>query len=337
MISTKKIILAENFSLESGGELAKLEVHYNCYGKLNQNKNNVIWVCHALTANAQVDSWWPGLFGAGRLLDPEKFFIVCANNLGSPYGTTSAKDINPATGERYGINYPDITIRDTARTHILLAEKLGIESIFLLIGGSCGGNIALEMAYSLEDRLHHLVILCCAAQESPWNIGIHEAQRLALLADTSFTENNDEAGKAGLKAARGMALTYYRTFDSIGKSQAEDDASKLSDYKASSYIRYQGEKLKNRFDPHAYYHLLNALDTHHIGRGRYSKVEALSKILSKTLCIGISSDLLIPPSEQKYIADHMPHASLKIIDSFHGHDGFLLEFEKITKHISEWL
>jgi homoserine O-acetyltransferase len=336
-MNLEKKILEEKFPLESGGTLSRLELLYKTYGQLNEQKNNVIWVVHALTANAEVDQWWPGLFGAGKILDPEKYLIICSNNLGSPYGSSCAKNIDPKTNQRYGLNFPAISLRDTANAHLLLAKKLGIESIHLLIGGSCGGNIALEMAYTLEHKLRNLVLLCSAAKESPWNIAIHEAQRLALIADTSFGNNDDYAGKAGLKAARGMALTYYRTFDSMVKSQQEEDSNKLSDYKAASYIRYQGEKLKNRFDAHSYYHLLNVLDTHHIGRLRKSTENALSQIKAKTLCIGISSDLLIPPSEQEFLAKHIPEAKLEIIDSYYGHDGFLLEYEKITSSILEWI
>ncbi len=326
---TQKLILDTPFSLELGGELSNLEIAYCTFGKLNEQQDNVIWVCHALTANADVTDWWHGLFGKGKIFDPEKYFIICANNLGSPYGTTSPDFINPITEKRYGLDFPKFTIRDTAILHTKLFEALGLKQIKVLIGGSCGGNIALEMAYLLHEKVENLVLLCSSAKETPWGIGIHEAQRLALEADQTFQVNASGVGQKGLRAARGMALLGYRTYTSIVQKQSEANDEVMADFRAANYIRYQGEKLVKRFDAHCYYCLLQALDTHNIGRGRAGVEKALSKIKTKTLCIGIDSDLLIPPVEQKYIAKHMPNATFVEIESYYGHDGFLLEFEQI--------
>ncbi len=326
---THKLKLETPFSLELGGELPNLEIAYCTFGKLNEQQNNVIWVCHALTANADVTDWWHGLFGESKTFDPKKYFIVCANNLGSSYGTTSPDFINPKTQERYGLNFPKFTIRDTAVAHSKLIEKLGLNQIQLLIGGSCGGNIALEMAYLLGDKVANLALLCSSAKETAWGIGIHEAQRLALEADQSFYTNASEVGQKGLKAARGMALLAYRTYTSIVQKQSELNDEVTENFRSASYISYQGEKLVKRFDAHCYYCLLQALDTHNIGRGRGGVEKALSEIKTKTLCIGIDSDLLIPPVEQKYMADHLANATYVEIESYYGHDGFLLEFEQI--------
>ena len=149
MSKTEYYDLSAPFILESGKYLDKVRVAYNTYGSLNSRRDNVIVVCHALSANSQVDDWWHGLYGEGRLFDPSKYFIICANNLGSPYGTTSPKSINPGTGERYGINFPFFTLRDTADLYKALLEFLEIEDIQLVVGGSCGGNIAMESKYSI--------------------------------------------------------------------------------------------------------------------------------------------------------------------------------------------
>ncbi len=325
------------FALELGDEIQNLQIEYSAYGKLNSDKSNVIWVCHALTANSDVSNWWSGLFGEGSVFDPSKFFIICANNLGSPYGSSSPLSDNSSTSKKYNLDFPELTLRDCAKANLLLAKHLGLKDIHLLIGGSCGGNIALEMAYLLNLRVEHLVLLCSAALESPFNIAVHEGQRMALEADCSFGTQKEAAGSKGLMAARGMALNFYRTFDSISESQREESAEVTNNFKASSYIRYQGKKLVDRFDPLCYYKLLNTLDTHNIGRGRKSIKHALSKIMCKTLCIGIDSDILIPAQEQKFLADFIPKGKYVEIKSNYGHDGFLLEFDQIKQELIKFL
>jgi len=228
-------------------------------------------------------------------------------------------------------------LRDSAKANILLAEELGLREIYLLMGGSCGGNIALEMAYQLELEVEHLVLICSSAQESPFNIGVHEGQRLAIEADASFAKETAGAGQRGLMAARGVALNFYRTYESIGAAQKEEDLLVVDDFKASSYIRYQGKKLVERFDPISYYKLLKTLDTHNIGRKRGSVKKALSKIMSDTLCIGIDSDILIPVQEQKFLADYIPKGAFVEINSAYGHDGFLLEAEQIKTEVLRFL
>lgn len=295
----------------------------------------MIVVCHALTANSEVSDWWNGLYGQDNLFDPSKYFIICANNLGSPYGTSSAKQRDPATGQRYGMDFPFFSIRDTARLHLLLLQHLNIKNIKLLIGGSCGGNICQEMAYKWGDRVENMVLLCCSPMETSWTIAIHESQRIVLKADPSLSEKNDTAGQSGLKACRAVALPFYRTQLSFKIRQKEADNSKMRDFKAASYINYQGKKFVDRFDAHCYYSLLNALDTHNMGRGRKSIEQALAEIKANTLVIGFDSDILIPPHEQRFLAEHIPNAAYKEIKTLFGHDAFLIENDKIRNGIKQ--
>ena len=325
----------EAFALELGGSLPELTIGYHTFGTLNAQGSNVIWVCHALTANSDVADWWAGLFGAGNVLDPEKHFIVCANILGSCYGSTCARSISPLTGEAYGIDFPAFTLRDIVRAHDLLRRHLGITSVALCIGGSCGGHQVLEYAYLQKKLIKKIVLLVCGARESAWVIGTHEAQRMAIEADPTWQDNEDKAGKNGLRAARGAALLTYRTFQSYLDRQTDSD-DKTDNLRAASYIRYQGEKLERRFYAQPYYSLTKALDTHHIGRGRGGIQSALQQLKMPALIISVASDLLIPPSQQQVLAEHLPQAELKIIDSAYGHDGFLLEFEKIREKIFAW-
>ena len=333
----KDFHLPHSFQLESGGQLPELNVRYHTYGKLNEQRDNVIWICHALTANSVVDDWWSGLFGPGNIFDPEKYFIVCSNNLGSPYGTSSPKHINPQTNERYGMAFPEFTLKDTANIIMLLMDHLELREIYLLIGGSCGGNIALEIAVALDQRIKNLALLCCSARETPWTIAIHHAQRIALEADPDFYNNKPNAGINGLKAARAFAIPFYRNSISMNFRQKEEDDHKISEFKSSSYVSYQGEKFTRRFDAHCYYKLLNALDTHNLGRGKSGIKTALQQIKCNTLVLGIDSDLFIPKEEQLFLVEHMPNAQYKEIKSIYGHDAFLIETEQIkallVKHL----
>lgn len=316
--------------LECGYVLNEITIAYHTYGRLSPNKDNVIWVCHALTANSHAANWWSGLFGENKKLDPSKYFIVCANVLGSCYGTTGPRSVNPATQSPYGMQWPLVTVRDWVAAHDRLRQHLGIDQIQLCIGGSCGGHQVLEFATIIPDRIKHLGLLVTSARETAWAIAGHEAQRLAMEADVTLNENEHHAGSAGMKAARGIALLGYRTFEAYVQSQTDTD-DRLSDHRATTYVRHQGDKLVQRFYPHCYYHLTKTLDTHHLGRGRGSIENVLQQLKMPATIIAIDSDRLIPVSEQQFLAQHMPNASLHIISSAYGHDGFLIETDQINR------
>lgn len=305
------------FELENGEKLDSLEIAYHCYGKFSK-ETPVIWVCHALTANSDVSDWWAGLFGKDKTLDPEKYFIVCPNNLGSCYGT-SFENRNP--------KLTLISTRDISRSHLLLMQHLGINSLFMLIGGSQGGQIALEIVYSQKERIKNLVLLATNARHSSWGIAFNEAQRMCI-------ESNSEEG---LKAARAVAMLSYRNYEMYSKTEKVEDYDKISDYGAAAYQRYQAEKLKKRFDSRSYLILSRAMDSHNLGRGRGELGQVLNRIGTKTLIIGISSDILFPISELEFLAKHLPNSLFSIIDSAYGHDGFLTESIKINKIIRAFL
>lgn len=336
-MNIKKYSYNKTFKLENGSGLQELEIAYQTYGKLNDKRDNVVWVCHALTANSDVFDWWKGLFGANNLFNPEEHFIVCANILGSHYGTTNPLSVNPETGRPYYLSFPQFTVRDMAGVQKLLADHLGIEHISVLIGGSLGGQQAMEWAIAEPYRIGRLILIATNAFHSPWGIAFNESQRLAISADPTFHAEQADGGKKGLKAARSMALLSYRNYHTYGISQQEVTAEKTDDFKASSYQNYQGEKLIKRFNAYSYWYLSKAMDSHHVGRGRGQAAEVLKKIKAKTLVIGITSDLLFPPSEQRYLAEHIEGAAYTEIDSFYGHDGFLIETEILTSTIGDFL
>jgi len=323
--------LPDHFPLESGEVLTGARVAYRTWGQPNATRDNVVWVCHALTANADVLDWWPGLFGAGCFFDPADWFIVCANVLGSCYGSTSPLDVDPATGRGRFKDFPLLTIRDLVAAHEALRHELGLAHIHTLIGGSLGGQQALEWAASQPEVASHLVVIATSARHAAWGIAFNEAQRMAIEADATYHENRPGGGDAGLAAARAVALLSYRGYDAYANTQTEPADSRLRDFRASSYQRYQGHKLVARFNAYSYVVLSRAMDSHNLGRNRGGVAAALASIRARTLVLGITSDVLFPLSEQREIAQGIPGAVYGELDSSFGHDGFLLETAKITQ------
>lgn len=325
------------FKLESGKKVRQLEITYHTYGTLNAKKDNVIWACHALTANSDVLDWWNGLFGNKSLFNPEEHFIICANILGSNYGTTNPLSKNPVTGQPYYLAFPEFTIRDFASAHHLLAQHLGIQQIKVLIGGSLGGQQALEWSLAGTETIDNLILVATNAVHSPWGIAFNESQRLAIAADRTFYANQPDGGLKGLKVARSIALLSYRTYQAYNDTQLESVNDKTTGYRASSYQNYQGEKLCKRFNAYSYWYLTKAMDSHNVGRGRTSITSALKQVKANTLVIGIENDILFPITEQQFLATNIPGAQFKSINCAYGHDGFLIETDKLTHIIGNFL
>ena len=326
------------FQLENGAVLPGITVAYDTYGTLNADKSNVVWICHALTANSAAAEWWPGVVGEGAVINPREHFIVCANILGSCYGSTGPLSIDPGTGKPWGGNFPVITIRDMVKAHILLRKHLELPRISLLMGGSMGGYQALEWCVLESGVIDRVVLLATSATESAWGIATHTAQRLSIEADPTWQDGLPGSGSSGLKAARAIGMLTYRNYQIMVQQQSDHDAEKTDDYKASSYIRYQGDKLANRFNALSYWLLTKSMDSHHLGRGRGGNAAAVLRgIRQPTLLFGISSDILCPLVEQEFLALHLPDAQLVVIDSDYGHDGFMVESKAISGHLRHWL
>lgn len=326
------------FTLENGETLPDLTIAYHTYGTLSPEKDNVIWVCHALTANSDVADWWPHTVESGKFLDPERYFIICANILGSHYGTTGPLTVNPRTGHPWYGTFPEITVRDMVACHHLLAEHLGIQRVKMLIGSSIGGFQCLEWSVMYPGFAENLILIATAARSKAWAIAFNESQRMALENDPTFGEANENAGEAGLATARSIALLSYRGQTAYDQTQDDPEAgTKTAGYRASSYQRYQGEKLRKRFNAYSYYRFTQAIDSHNVGRGRESVEKALAGIRSRCCVVAISSDILFPPSEHNILRENIPGAEYHLIDSDFGHDGFLIEHEKLNRIILNFL
>jgi homoserine O-acetyltransferase len=326
------------FTLENGTTLPSIHIAYDTYGKLNEAKDNVVWVCHALTASSNAADWWKGLVGENSLINPEKYFIVCANILGSCYGSTGPASANPATGKPYYSDFPNVTIRDIVQANILLRKYLGIDHIYLLMGGSMGGYQVLEWAVMEKELIGKLFLIATSPSESAWGVAVHTAQRLAIEADHTWKDHSGDAGAKGLKAARAIGMLTYRNYGTFQEKQTDPDPEKIDDFKASSYLNYQGDKLVKRFNAYSYWLLTKSMDSHHLGRGRGGDlIKVLQSIRQPTLIIGIRSDILCPLDEQRFMADHIPDTRFIEIDSAYGHDGFIIETAQISRFLGEWL
>ena len=328
----------EPFELECGYVLPELTIAYDTFGQMNAERSNVIWVCHALTANSDVADWWPHTVEKGCFLDPAKYFTVCANFLGSHYGTTGPLSINPAAGEPYYDDFPLVTVRDMVRCHQLLARHLGIEQVELLIGSSIGGFQCLEWSVMQPDFARKAAYIATTPRTKPWASAFNESQRMAIESDSTYGERNPEAGLDGMAIARSIALLSYRGGMAYDKTQEDENPNEASfKRRVLSYQRYQGEKLRRRFNAYSYYRLSQAVDSHNLGRERGRVEDVLKQIRAKSLVVAITSDILFPPSDHDILVENIPDVRYHLIDSDFGHDGFLVEHRQLNDIILNFL
>lgn len=324
--------LTARLELEAGGILPAARIVYHTSSEGWDGKP-VVWICHALTANSDPEDWWPEMVGPGKGIDTDRFFVVCVNMLGSPYGSEGPARINPETGNPWLLDFPRVTVRDMIKATIEVRKSLGINRIFLLIGSSIGGFQALEWAITEPSIFEHCVFIATAPRISPYFTAMNEAQRMAIEADQSFRAAKDlSGGAAGLRCARAQGLISYRSYEGYRLTQWEEDPDTLFAGRAASYERYQGEKLvRRRFDAYSYYTLSYALDSHNVGRGRGGVAKALDTIKAHSIIITIDSDNLFPVEESRVWNKLVPGAEYIEISSRFGHDGFLLETERLTE------
>ena len=325
------------FPLEAGGQLPALDIAYTAQGLHPSEGGRVVWICHALTANADPLEWWPGMVERGGVIDPDFDYIVCANILGSCYGTTGPASVDPRTHAPYLRDFPQVTVRDMVAAHELLRRHLGIDHVDLAMGGSMGGQQVLEWAIERPGLFGRICVLATNAQHSPWGIAFNQAQRMALEADPTFFSDDPSGGAAGLEAARAVAMLSYRHYDAFAETQTEGSDEALGDYRAATYQSYQGKKLRERFNAWSYHFLSRAMDSHNLGRRRGGIAQALGHTEAEALVLSINSDLLFPPREQELLAHHIPEAQWRVFDSVYGHDGFLTEAGQISAALRAWL
>lgn len=336
----------DNHELESGTIVHDVPVAYHTWGTLNDTGTNAVLVCHALTGDANAADWWGDLIGPGCPLDTERYFVICPNVIGSPYGTLSPLTTNPATGAAYGPDVPRVTIRDTVRLHRRLLWQLGVEQVVAAIGGSMGGMQVLEWAF-YGSFVHALIPVAVGGRHTPWQIAWSEAQRRAIAADPNWNDGHytdDAPPTEGVAAARMMAMVSYRSHASFqqrfGRQLQPENGTPFEGrppFAVESYLHHHGEKLNQRFDANCYVALTEQMDTHDVSRGRGAYADVLASIEQPTLVVGIDSDVLYPLAEQKELADTLPNATLETLSSPHGHDAFLIEQDELGALIRPFL
>lgn len=318
-----------SLALESGKTISDFKLAYTTLGSLSTNKDNVVWIFHAMTANSDPSDWWPDMVGEGKFFDPSQYFIICVNMPGSCYGSVNPLDNNPSTGRPFYRQFPFFTPMDMARAYEQLRIALNINEIFMGIGGSMGGQQLIAWACLQPALFKYLVPIATNAFHSPWGKAFNASQRMCIEADHTWTKDSPDAGMEGMKVARSIALISYRHYDTYGKTQEDLDKT-VEHTRSESYQKYQGEKLAKRFNAWSYYALTKSMDSHHLGRGILEAGDILERIKSKTLVIGISSDLLFPVSEQAFLAKHIHGAAIEVMESIYGHDGFLIETAQLN-------
>ncbi len=355
--------------LENGETLDTVTVAYQSIGKLNANMDNVVLVNHALTGNAHIsgkitreeienskfnerlhrynkmfnnkEGWWAPLIGKGKAIDTNQYFVICPNVLGSCYGTSGPASNNPEIKKLYRMKFPEITVRDMVKVQKELLSSLGISKIKFAVGGSLGGMQVLEWAIMYPNMIEKIMPIATSAAHSAWAIGLNEASRNAIKNDAEWDNGNyKNQPERGISLARKIAMISYRSYNSFSEkfNRSLNKKSNVKNiFEIESYLNYQGEKLTKRFDANTYLYLSKAMDLHDVGKNRGGTSKALAKIKSKTKCIGINSDILYPVEEQKEIARQIPGSEYAEIDSIHGHDAFLIEFDQLDKIIREFL
>ncbi len=338
------LVFAENepFALEAGGSLQPVKLHYAVYGHLNEARDNAILVCHALSGSARAGDWWPQLFGETGVFDLERDCIVCANIIGSCYGSTGPQTINPVTGKPFGVSFPLVMVRDWVRSQALLLDYLGIKKLRAVIGGSIGGMQAIQWAIDYPDRVERSIAVG-AVPLTAMGLALNHLQRLAITNDDRWLggEYDVQPGR-GLALARAIAMISYKSeklfAERYGRNpnrSGEDPLHSLAErYDIGGYLDHQGEIFTRRFDANSYLIITKAMDNFHHAHGYESERAALERIKTRVLLVGISSDWLFPAEEVKSLGERMREAGVEVeyaeLQSSHGHDGFLAEPQALS-------
>jgi len=340
----------EPLMMDSGVALAPWQIAYQTYGTLNADRSNAVLICHALTGDQHVANdnpvtgkpgWWLTMVGPGRPVDTNRFFVICANVIGGCMGTTGPASINPATGKPYALDFPVVTIRDMVRAQAALIDKLGIESLFCVIGGSMGGMQVLQWAVSYPDRVFAALPIAAAARHSAQNIAFHEVGRQAVMADPEWRSGRylteGTRPSKGLAVARmGAHITYlsemalHRKFGRNFQDRSAPTFSFDADFQIESYLRYQGISFVERFDANSYLYVTRAMDYFDIAAEHGGSLARAFKGSATRFCvISFTSDWLFPTSDSRAIVHALNAAAASVafveVESDKGHDAFLLE------------
>ncbi len=342
----------DHYETEFGARLDDVKVAYETYGTLNSYGTNAILLCHALTGDAHAadgngrSGWWGPLIGPHRAIDTNRYFVVCTNVIGGCAGTTGPASKMSDDVTVYGSHFPVITIRDMVRVQFPLLKQLGIKKLHAVLGGSMGGMQALEWPIIYPDFVERAVVIAANPAFTAMGLAYNEVMRRAIVSDLNYLDGDyANAGKFpedGMRLARMIGMITYRTAQLFDERFGRQFTSGNSfDPEVGRYLRHQGNKFMERFDPESYLTLIRAMDLHDIGRGRGGYHAAYQKIAAELLWIGIRDDLLYPPKQIQLAVNEAKTSGVDVtyaeIDSVLGHDAFLLEFEQLTDLIDPFL
>jgi homoserine O-acetyltransferase len=349
-------------SLRGGTSLGPITVAYQTYGTLSPEKDNAIYICHALTGDMHAagrmpkrrkPGWWDGFIGPGKPLDTDEYFVICANVLGGCQGTTGPASIDPETHRPYGIDFPFVTVEDMVNVHSELVRHLGIERLLGVIGGSLGGMQVLQWAAQFPDQLDSAIVLASSARLSAQGIAFNAVGRRAIYADPNFKEGQfygEEGPHFGLALARMIAHITYLSEDSIelkfgrrlqDRDSLSHDLHAETEFQIESYLHYQGKRFVERFDANSYLYLTRAMDYFDLGAAPGGLTQTLSKTDARFLVVSFDSDWLFPTAQSKELVRALltlgKHVTFSELSSPYGHDSFLIELDQLGELVSPFL
>jgi len=349
----------DSLPLQRGGQFGPITLAYETWGTLNATRDNAILIVHALTGSSHAYdeerpgdakvAWWNPLIGRGQSFDTSRYFVICSNILGGCYGSTGPSSLDPRTGRPYGMRFPVVTIRDMVQAQQRLIEHLGVRQLAMVAGGSIGGQQALEWAVAYPELVQKVAVVAATASLTAQAVAFSEVQRQAIMTDPRWLGGNYEPGRgpdAGLSIARMLAMITYQSEESMelrfnrqpalrGITSAPSGWSDFGGrFDVEDYLYYQGTSLVRRFDANSYLYISRAMDLYDVSDGYPSLEAALRRVRSKALFIGIRSDFLFPAARVRWLADQVRSlggdATYVELDSPHGHDAFLKEWEQMT-------
>ncbi len=341
---------------QSGETIPRLEIAYESWGSLNRAGDNVVVVLHALSGNSHAFSsqfdprpgWWEHLLDAPSPIDPKRHFILCSNLLGGCDGTTGPGSLNPATSKPYAMSFPQLTMRDIIEAHRLLLKGLGIAAPVTLIGGSMGGMLALEWAVRYPEEVRQCIALVAPSKSYAQTIALRSVQRDAILSDPDWNHGNYYGGPGpvkGLALARKIGMITYRSrveFDvRFGRDERDPRPHFLDgQFEMQSYLDHQGKKFVDRFDANTYLYYSRGMDLYDLSTDFESLDEAFERVRARTLLLAVDSDFLVTAGDMEEIHDCLLKAGKEtrfaVLKSIHGHDAFLIEYERINAHLRDF-
>ena len=365
-VSAKLVEVTDSFKMKRGGQLSNLHIAYETWGELNKDKSNVIVIFTGLSANSHVTSsqsdqtpgWWETMVGDGKAIDTKKYHVICINTLGSCFGSTSPVSINKKTSQPYRLTFPELTVEDMADASRLLLKKIGINKIHILIGPSLGGMKALAFSILHNTVADNMILISTATQALPFAIALRSLQREVIRKDPLWSNgfySYEKPPLNGVRIARKIGMTSYRSANEwvqrFGRKKSVENKINQNtfgientsfEFEIESYLEHQAVKFQNIFDANCYLYLSRAMDWFDVANLGKSSLEAFSKInVNKALVLGVDTDVLFPPQQQKEIAENLSLSNVKVeykeLNCIQGHDSFLADTGIFAKEISNFI